>query len=165
MRQEDAYVEMLLANYASTLEWIQEAMATIPEERFAECLPTAPNHPAWTLGHLACSAAFLGQLLDEPFGEAFPGEKPLVGSGSKPVTNGNYGGKEELLARLAERHALLTAAVRAKHSKYFPALPPERLRGIAPTIGHLALYLLASHEHYHLAQITMWSRAAGLTPA
>jgi hypothetical protein len=150
------YTELLLANYRDTLGWIREAVADIPTDRFADCLPTAPNHPAWTLGHLACSAAFLGQLLEEPFGLAFDGEKPRFGAGSKPVALGDYGAKDALIARLVERHAQLTAAVEAKAADYFTRPSPERLRAIAPTIGHLGISILASHEHYHLAQIVQW---------
>lgn len=164
MGSEDAFVDVLLANYADTLGWIREAVAEIPESRFAESLPTAPNHPAWTLGHLACSAAFLGQLLGEPFGAVFDAEKPVYGAGSKPVTNGPYAGKQALVELLAERHGALAAAVKAKHAECFGELPPERLRRVAPTIGHLAVYILASHEHYHLAQINQWKMAAGLRP-
>lgn len=158
MAQDELFVDMLLSNYADTLKWISEAVADIPPADFAWPRPTAPNHPAWTLGHLAGSAAFLGQLLGEPFGAAFDAERPIYGAGSKP-TGGPFETKEVLLARLAERHALLSAAVKAKHREAFSALPPERLRGRVATVGHLAVYILASHEHYHLAQIKQWKAA------
>lgn len=155
------YVEWLLTNYENTLRWIEEAVANIPDDRFAISLETAPNHPAWTLGHLACSAAFLGQLLGEPFGDVVTAERPMLGAGSKPVSGGIYGTCETLLDRLKERHALLAAAVRAKHNQ-FADPSPERLRAVAPTVGDIAVYLLASHEHYHLAQINQWKLAAGI---
>lgn len=162
MSADDHMVGLLLSNYDQTLSWIREATDEIPPERFADSFATAPNHPAWTVGHLACSAAFLGGLLDEPFGSVFAEEKPVLGAGSRPVANGDYAAKDVLLERLAQRHELLAAAVRAKHREFFPAPPPERLRHIAPTIGHLAVYLLASHEHYHLAQINQWRLVAGV---
>jgi hypothetical protein len=161
MASDDAVVELLLANYAQTLKFITDATAEIPAERFALSFPTAPNHPAWTIGHLACSAAFLGSMFEEPFGSAFAEERPVFAAGSKPESNGNYGTREQLLARLTERHALLSAAVRSKHGEYFPRPTPERLRHRVPTIGDLAVYLLASHEHYHLAQINQWRLVAG----
>jgi len=163
MHRDDVMIDLLLANYADTLRMLREATAGIPVERFAESFATAPNHPAWTVGHLACSAAFLGQLLGEPLGGAFDRERPVFGAGSRPAGLGEYGGKQLLLDRLTERHELLSAAVKAKHREYFPALPPERLRQVVPTIGNLAVYLLASHEHYHLAQINQWRLAAGIS--
>ena len=153
----------VLSVYADSLIWIRQTVEDIPPELMTAQPGGMVNHPAWTLSHLSTTAAFLGGLLGENFGAVFPTEKPLYGNGSKPVADlGAYGSKEDLIVRLSDRHTWVEEAVRAKHASHFPRPTPEHLRAFAPTLGRLAVYVLTAHENYHLAQLVLWRRAAGL---
>lgn len=158
----DTTIEILLNVFSDHLTWLEEAVADIPDERFAEQPGGIVNHPAWTLSHLnAANGALLG-MLDEPEGASAGEENEQFGPGTIPVTDrGKYASKSELLETLKRRHQLLDAAVRVKHAEYFQRPSPEFLQSFSPTIGPIATYLLASHESYHLAQLMPWRRAAG----
>ncbi len=159
----DPAIELMLNVFSDHLTWLEEAVADIPDERFAEQPGGVVNHPAWTLSHLSANAAFLLSLLDEPEGASSDEENKQFGNGSIPVTNRSlYASKSDLLETLTRRHELVDSAVRAKHAEYFGRPTPEKLREFAPTIGRIAVYLLASHESYHLGQLMQWRRAAGL---
>jgi hypothetical protein len=74
-----------------------------------------------------------------------------------------YASKRELLDRFRERNARLAAVVAEKHSDYFPRPSPEKYHPHAPTIGHIAIMLLAAHPADHFGQLRHWRRAAGIT--
>ncbi|WP_158520824.1 DinB family protein [Fuerstiella marisgermanici] len=162
-KNDDAAIDVLLDIFSDHLTWLEEAIADIPDARFAEQPNGVVNHPAWTLCHLNANAAFLLDLLDEPEGASANEENSAYGNGSIPVENrSQYPPKEELLATLRRRHGQLDSAVRAKHADYFARPTPDFLQAYAPTIGRIAAYLLASHESYHLGQLMQWRRAAGI---
>jgi hypothetical protein len=153
----------LLSIYKMTLKNIGEAVQDVPQSRMAEQPGGLVNHPAWTLAHLSAAAGFLLTLLDDRSVPSVDAEFKQFGPGSIPSVDAKaFPTKEELLDRLAARHALVVAAVEQKHADYFSRPTPESLRAFAPTIGRIAVYLLASHESYHLGQLMQWRRAAGL---
>ena len=156
-------IELLLQVFRSHLGYIEQAVADIPDDRFADQPNGLVNHPAWTLSHLNVSTQFLLGLLDEPEGKPSEDLQRRFGPGSTPTTNrSDYKSKAELLSDLKRLHERTDAAVRAKHKSYFPRETPLEIRQFAPVIGTVAVYLLASHEAYHLAQINQWRRAAGI---
>jgi DinB superfamily len=156
-------IEHLLDLFASTLDDLRKSVADIDEARMADQPAGLTNHPAWTLGHLCTGAGYILRLLDEPDPTASPEDMTKLGPGSKPVGDRSaYPSKADLLARLETLHRLAAAAARVKHAEYFDRPSPENLRKFAPTIGRIVVYLLASHESYHLGQLAQWRRAAGL---
>jgi hypothetical protein len=55
-----------LEPYAASLQEIVDAIKPVPESAMIDPPAGQVNHPAWTLSHLANSAAFIAFLLDEP---------------------------------------------------------------------------------------------------
>ncbi|QDU44282.1 YCII-related domain protein [Symmachiella dynata] len=158
----DTAIDLMLGVFRDHLKWLEDTVADIPDERLAEQPGGVVNHPAWTLSHLNASLGFLLSLLDETEGDSAEEENKKYGYGSIPVTDrSHYASQSELLATLKQRHELVDSAVRAKHREYFSRPTPEMLQEFAPTIGRIAIYLLASHESYHLGQLMQWRRAAG----
>jgi hypothetical protein len=159
------HVEVMLDVFGKHLAWLEETVADIPDSRFAEQPHGVRNHPAWTVSHLNSSIGFLLKLLKENDGASTDEEDKKYGNGSIPTTDrSQYLSKVELLRTLRQRHELVDAAVRSKHEEYFARETPESLREFAPTIGRIAVYLLAAHESYHLGQLMQWRRAAGMIP-
>jgi hypothetical protein len=154
--------------YADTLKQVGEALSSIPDARLAEQPAGVVNHPIWTLGHLCSASSFMLMLLDD----IDPSTEPTMSSefmakfapGSKPIPDrAAYPSREELMTSLTRLHARAAAAVRVKHETHFSRQAPENLRAFAPTVGRIAMYLLTCHEPYHLGQLMVWKRAAGLT--
>lgn len=158
----ESQVALLLDVFRDHLSWLEEAVTDIPDDRFAEQPGGVVNHPAWTLSHLNASLGFLLGLLEETEGVSSDHENKQFGNGSIPVTDrSHYPSKSKLLKTLNQRHERVDSAVRLKHTEYFARPTPENLREFSPTIGRIAVYLLASHESYHLGQLMQWRRAAG----
>jgi hypothetical protein len=161
-RGNESAIDQVLDVFSDHQTWLEEAVADVPDERLAEQPGGVVNHPAWTLSHLNASLGFLLGLLNETEGSSSDEENKQFGNGSIPVTDrSRYASKIELLETLKYRHALVDSAVRAKHADYFARSTPGTLREFAPSIGRIALYLLAAHESYHLGQLMQWRRAAG----
>jgi hypothetical protein len=160
----DDTISTILSIYDMTLKDLREGVDDVPQSRMLEQPGGLVNHPAWTLAHLGAAAGFLLTLLDDRSVPTADAEFKQFGPGSTPsVVPSAFPPKQELLDRLVARHALVVAAVEQKHSEYFARPTPEPLRAFAPTIGRIAVYLLAAHESYHLAQLMQWRRAAGLS--
>ena len=156
-------VQALLDLYAQTLQQLQNAVANIPDDRFAEQPHGVLNHPAWTVGHLAFAGDFIVTLLGGESAAGNQRQAELYGPGSKPQPNrALYAGKEELLAQLRLCHQRVIPIVNERLLTHYNNESPEFLRSFAPTIGPMIVYLLAAHEPYHVAQITPWRQAAGL---
>ena len=117
------------------------------------------NHAAWQLGH--CVAAFAGLINTAMPGAFKPEPQDFVdrhtGMGSK--LNDGFLPKAELLAKFndANERAIqwmlkLTDADKAR--------PIEKLKGFAPTVGHL-VYVLPNHIALHVGQIQVIRRKLG----
>jgi hypothetical protein len=157
-------IDLLMAQYASTLPQVSALVQGVDDARLAEQFPGAMNHPAWTLGHLCTAGGFALALLDEPGDAPARDMQVLYGPGSQPKPDRSlYMPRHEALARLTAIHARAAVVVPAKHADYFARPSPESLRQWAPTIGQLVFYLLAAHESYHIGQLAQWRKAAGLT--
>ena len=153
---------VLLDQFSNSLQWMREAVADIPDGRFAEQFPATPNHPAWTLTHLSISNDFAAGLLGKA--SVCPAEwGKLAAPGSMPVADrSTYAGKDELLAKLSESHESLASAVRDARPEDLAAESPDEIKPFAATIGHVVTYMLVAHDNYHLAQLMDWRRGAGL---
>lgn len=160
----DTTIRAILDASAMTHLFVRQAVEDVPESRMAEQFGPITNHPAWTLAHLGAYASLLLEVFDEPGASSADAELERFGYGTIPVADlAAYPAKGELMARLADRHTRLAQVIAAKHAAYFPRPAPEKFRAYTPTIGRLAVILLVSHESYHLGQLKLWRRAAGLT--
>jgi hypothetical protein len=156
-------IDPALALFAMTLGQVRDTVKDIPDARAAEMPGGVRNHPAWTLAHLCTGAAYILILLDEPAPADTTEMFAKYGPGSTPVADrAAYRPMSADLTLLAELHERAVAAVRAKHAAYFTRQSPDELRSFAPTIGDAVFYLLTAHESYHLGQLVVWKRAAGL---
>lgn len=157
-----SHLDLILQVFSDSLQQVTDALADVPDERLAEQPAGIVNHPAWTLSHLNTAAGFIIQLLGGTDGVPTPDEARSFGPGSTPLPErALYGGKADLLASLRKRHALAETIVRERHAEYFPRETPPQLRRFAPTFGRIIVYLLATHESYHLGQLMQWRKAAG----
>ncbi|QOI99395.1 MAG: DinB family protein [Phycisphaeraceae bacterium] len=166
MDQTTTGIDILLGLFDLSQGQLREAYADIPDDRMADAFPGIVNHPAWTLTHLIAAAGGIAAVLGDPAPGSSPDELARFGPGSKPVADRSaYEPKVALLERLASRHAHAARVVRERHAERFPLPPPPPFTNFAPTAGNIASYLLACHEPYHLGQLMVWRRAAGLGKA
>jgi uncharacterized damage-inducible protein DinB len=145
---------------------LHELIGDLDDAQMTRQPPGVPNHPAWTLGHIAYSFQGIGEeigldpWLPEDWTERFAtGSTPVGDAGAYPV-------KQELLDMLTDgerrvREWLLATDDTALNSP----LPDERVREILPTLGHAVLHVLVGHTAAHLGQLAVWRRALGLPPA
>lgn len=156
-------LSLTLSLYADSLRQIEEMLSNVPDEAMARQFPGVVNHPAWTIGHLCTSSAFVLFLLEEKLDASLQLEREKYGPGSVPnSTRSNYPSKQQLLAELRSMHTQVAKAVEAKHDAYFAKQAPEAVRSFFPTIGRGVMYLIACHEPYHQGQLAQWKKAAGI---
>jgi hypothetical protein len=155
--------DILLDLFANSLRDAEQICGDIPDARAAEQFPGLRNNPAWTLTHLCVANEFAMNVL---FGRAATCPEdwgPKARPGSIPVGDRSaYAPVATLLETLRALHKEFDRAVRAADPSLWEREAPEYLRKFSPKLGHLALYMLATHEQYHLAQVQQWRRAAGL---
>lgn len=153
----------ILALFAASLKDVEDAVRDVPDARWAEQPSGVRNHPAWTVGHLVVSADYVAHLLGEPASGAPEAYGGMFRPGTTPsAERGKYPSREELLGHLRSAHASAERAARAKLAAMGSRPAPEELRAFAPTLGRIVTFLLAAHEPYHVGQLMVWRRAAGL---
>lgn len=153
-------IDTILDLYSASLTDVLTHVASIPESAMTEQPAGQVNHPAWTLSHLAHAATLIPFLLKEPIADVGAQDMEFFGPGSIPVADPHqYASKAELIERLKVRHEIVDRLVRDRHQQYFDQPPPAPFDRFAPTIGRIAVYLLAAHESYHLGQLIDWKRA------
>lgn len=117
------------------------------------------NHAAWQLGH--CIVAFAGLINMAMPGAFQPEPQDFVdrhmGKGAK--LNDGFAPKAELLAKFndANERAIQWMLGLSDADK---ARPIEKLKGFAPTVGHL-VYVLPNHTGMHIGQIQVIRRKLG----
>ncbi|MEL6328915.1 MAG: DinB family protein [Planctomycetota bacterium] len=153
-------------HYRYTLD---QALRLTRDVECADCakLPhEAAKHPGWVLSHLAAGSSFAAQLLGVDSGVPEDWMK-LYGPGSEPgADRGAYPKKDELVSVFKNVHEAVTPAFeRAADDLLAAPLPMEEYREFWPTVGDGLFYLLATHEPYHLGQLAVWRRAAGMGTA
>jgi hypothetical protein len=157
----------MLANV--THEWnqgtllLKKMLADINGDTICEQPTNLPNHPLWTIGHLALVRAHISKMGPKPV--AFPEAwAPLFGRGSTPTNDKSfYPAMNAILASFDEAHA---GAVETLES-----LSPEQLAGphsmanfkaSHPTLGDLLVRLTIAHDGLHAGQLSDWRRAMKL---
>ena len=117
------------------------------------------NHAAWQLGH--CVAAFAGLINTAMPGAFKPEPQDFVdrhtAKGSK--LNDGFLPKSELLKKFddANERAIQWMLALSDEDKKKPI---EKLKGFAPTVGHL-VYVLPNHINMHIGQIQVIRRKLG----
>jgi hypothetical protein len=156
-------IQELLNSYALILSDVRAAVEDLTEELMVRQFPGVPNHPAWTIGHLAYSAQAIGGEVG--LGPWLPSSWiTLFCTGSIPhPSTAAYPSRSELLSALADAQARITQALSSLTPTDLVApLPDIRYRSVFPTIGHAIVHVLSGHTSYHLGQLSLWRRAAGL---
>jgi hypothetical protein len=154
---------ILLRTFSDSLSQTEKLYADIPDARMAEQPHGIRNHAAWSLAHLVMAHDFTLMALGKPgmcpqewAVNVGPNSTPIADRAAYPAT------KDQMLDMLRKQHAAIEAAVQAAPMSHYDTPSPEFARAFAPTLGHIVSYMLATHEPYHLAQVIVWKRAAGL---
>lgn len=152
-----------LNSYALTLADVRAAIEDLPEELMVRQFPGVPNHPACPIGHLVYSAqAIGGELGLAPWLPHSWVALFRTGSTPQPSAAANPS-RSELLTALADAQARLARTLGSLAPEALAApLPDVRHRSAVPTVGHAALHILSGHTSFHLGQLSLWRRAAGL---
>ncbi|HEX4147317.1 MAG TPA: DinB family protein [Pirellulales bacterium] len=168
--------EYVLSVFSLGLAQAKKLVADLTDEQM--CAQPVPgrvmNHAAFILGHLAWTSDQGVNLLKEstPTAAALGDSswnddawKERFAIGAKPLTDPkSYPSKEKLVAALEDGHSRFAAALQGVTPEILSQPPPERMRSRFPTLGHLLIALLTSHEAGHLGQLSAWRRAMGLPP-
>lgn len=158
-------VPELVACFERTLAFIQESVADLSDEDIVLQPPGAPNHAAWTLGHVIHSCqAMAGELGVDPW---LPGEwESQFGYGSSPAAVASqHPSKVALLEALREAsNRLRTVLSGMNETALSEPLPDEKVRDMLPTKGHALLQVVAAHTAFHAGQLAAWRRAIGRRP-
>jgi hypothetical protein len=168
--------EYVLSVYSLGLASAKKLVADLADDQM--CAQPVPgrvmNHAAFILGHLAwtsdqgvnllkASTPAAAALGDSAWNDA--AWKELFAMNAKPLPDWkSYPSKEKLLAALEDGHSRFTAAMKGVTPEILGQPAPERVRSRFPTLGHLLIALLTSHEAGHLGQLSAWRRALGLPP-
>jgi hypothetical protein len=156
-------IQEILNSYALILADVRAAVEELTEELMVRQFPGAPNHPAWTIGHLVYSAqAIGGELGLAPWLPSSWVALFCTGSIPQPLAAA-YPSRSGLLDALADAQARITQALSCLTPEALAApLPDVRYRPVFPTVGHAIVHILSGHTSFHLGQLSLWRRAAGL---
>ena len=155
----------ILNQFAFQRHYLSMLVDDIPDEKMT-AQPGVVNHPAWQLGHLTFVA--------DRFAKTLGGTSTLDATwearfGQNTVPNPDRAAspsKAELIRMLDDRrNAAAKAYLAASLEDLAKPNPIARLAKVLPTIGHLAIFGLISHESQHLGQLAAWRRAAGMPMA
>jgi len=145
---------------------LRELVGDLDDGQMVQQSAGVPNHPAWTVGHIAFSFQGIGEELGlEPW---LPEDwEKRFGTGTTPVRGADaYPAKRELLDTLADAERRLCKRLLALDEAALRApLPDEQHREMFPTLGHAVLHVLVGHTAAHVGQLAVWRRAMGLPPA
>ncbi len=156
----------LVGCFDRTLVFMRNMVADLSDEEMVLQPAGAPNHAAWTLGHVIHSCEAVAAELGVSPWLADDWER-LFGYGSLPkeVTGSPHSSKAALLACLVEASGRLRAALASiEESRLADPLPDVKTREILPTIGDALLQVLCAHTAYHAGQLAAWRRAIGREP-
>jgi hypothetical protein len=157
--------KLILNQFAFQRQYLSMLVDDIPDEQMSAQPGGIVNHPAWHLGHLA----FVSDRFTTMLGHAATLDewKDRFAPGSTPTADRSaYPSKAELLRVMDERrNALADAFARATPEDMAKPNPSKVIAAIFPTMGHVMLLGLVSHESTHIGQLAMWRKAMGMTEA
>ena len=155
----------VLHSFAYGLDYLREQVADVSADGMVTQPAHLPNHAAWTLGHVGVTCQMLGEVLGLP--AWLPDDWPRRhGSGSRPTADVRaYDDKAELLARLDETRARITAGVTAlEPARRAAPFPDPAYLDVFPTLDHALTQVLVAHTAQHIGQLAVWRKASGLPP-
>jgi len=157
--------DSVLHSFAYGLDFLRDQVADVSAADMVAQPTGIPNHPAWTVGHLAFACELLGGALGlSPWLPTDWADR--YGSGSVPVPEvSRYETKERALAVLQDGQFHLTRGVQALGESQLNApFPDEAYRDVFPTLRHALTQVLVGHTSFHVGQLSVWRRAMKLQP-
>jgi hypothetical protein len=158
-RMKDA----ILNSLALHMRTLRELVGDVDDAQMTRQPPGVPNHPAWTLGHIAFSFQGIGEELGlDPW---LPEDwVARFKTGSVPAAERQaYPTRQELLDTLADAEQRLRERLSGMDDAALRRpLPDEQAREILPTLGDAVLQVIVGHTAAHLGQLAVWRRAMGL---
>jgi uncharacterized damage-inducible protein DinB len=163
---EDEMIPELVGSFDRSLAFMRGLIADLSDEEMILQPPGAPNHAAWTIGHVVHSCqAIAAELGVMPW---LPDDwEARFGYGSAPAATADSARacKAELFAALADAATRLRAVLLATdESRLKDPLPDEKTREILPTLGDALLQVVSAHTAFHAGQLAAWRRAIGRPP-
>ena len=156
-------IQEALNSFDLHLEFLRRLVSDLDDTQMVAQPPNMPNHPAWTIGHLAFS---LQQIAGEcGLSPWLPDDwAAKFGTGSEPTSETDtFPHKATLLQRLEDSKQRLFSVVQSLGEVGLAnPLPDVRYRDRFPTIGHAVVHILSGHTALHLGQLTVWRRLIGL---
>lgn len=147
------------------LSYFDKVVADIPADRICERAPGGGHPPIWVLGHLAIVAemgqSLLGGQLQHPDWVTVFG--PV--SSDEVIDAGTFA-KDEFVDQVQSEYPRLSEMLQVAKSSTL-----EQPHGVAllegtpiATVADIEVHLLTTHFSFHLAQLSVWRRAAGMGP-
>ena len=155
--------EIVINSFGMHVDAVRQLVSDVPNSDMYQQPLGVPNHPAWTLGHLAYSFESIGEEIG--LSRTLPGDwGARFGTGSVPATQGDNGlSKPQLLQYVDEAGQRVRSRLVAMSAEDFSQpLPDVRYRDVFPTIGHAVTHILVGHTAVHIGQLMVWRRAMGL---
>jgi hypothetical protein len=159
-------VPELIGSLDRSLAFMRGLVADLSDEDMLLQPPGAPNHAAWTLGHVIYSCQGIAEELGvAPWLPADWEEHFGYGSAPAPAAHSGGFGKAALLSSLADASDRLRAVLLATDEcRLKDPLPDEKTREVLPTLGDAVLQIVAGHTAFHAGQLAAWRRAIGRAP-
>ena len=163
--------EAIIKQYDFNLRYAKALVGDIPSNQMT-LIPAKglENHPAFTIGHLVTASAMtaedLGEDQDLPEGwdELFARRGP--GDPRYPeIDEGQYPGKDELLAELERQHERVVSLIRNKATDELKQSIKWRFDRYMPSLGDVVHFMCVTHEAMHLSQLAAWRRNLGFPSA
>jgi uncharacterized damage-inducible protein DinB len=165
MLREDPSIAALICCFASTVAFMQEQVADLSDEELLLQPAGAPNHAAWTLGHVVHSCHEIARILGAD--AWLPDDwEARFGYGSSPLNLSASPGlsRSALLAALSDASQRLRAALLECGNRFGEALPGETSGNALPTVGDAVVQVVCAHTAFHAGQLAAWRRAIGKKP-
>ena len=149
-----------------TTAYLRVLVADLTDEYMILQPPGAPNHAAWTLGHVILSWQVVsGELGVTPW---LPDDwEALFGYGSSPVHVVGFAhtSKAVLIASLVDASDRLRGALlAAEENTLRDPLPDVESREVFSTTGEALVQIVCAHTAFHAGQLAAWRRAIGRQP-
>jgi hypothetical protein len=129
-----------------TLNFVRQQVADLSDDEMVTQPTGAPNHAAWTLGHIIHSCQAIGIELGKEVSSSTEWESRF-GYGTCPnLADSENLSKSILLASLAETSDQLRIAIQALDTKFLDRPPSEeKMREVFPTMGHVLVQVVVAH--------------------
>ena len=152
-----------LRSMRRTVAYVRACVADLTDADIVVQPNGAPNHPAWTLGHLIYSWQALIQELE---GRAWlPDDwESFFGYGSSPrdIGSSRYSSKALLLGSLDDAANRIQTVLEAlTDAQLQQPLNDQESQEIFATNGDALVQVLVAHSAFHAGQLAAWRRALG----